>query len=70
MQADEKALPLHRHSGCSPGIETYYMQSPLMTFMAPDVDLQSPPFTLVLGKGACWVLTLHITHHCSPKQQV
>ena len=31
------------------------MQSPLMNFMADDVDLKSAPFTLVLGSGAALI---------------
>ena len=51
MQAGDPVLPLHRHATAAPGGESYYMQSPLMTFMAPDVDLGSLPFTLALGSG-------------------
>ena len=51
MQAGDPTLPLHRNSGCPQGLETVYMQSPLMDFMADEVDLRSPPFTLVLGTG-------------------
>ena len=49
VQASRTPHKLHRHAGAPPG-EYCYMQSPLMTFMADDLDLESPPFTLVMGK--------------------
>ena len=49
VQASRKPHKLHREASVPQG-EYCYLQSPLMTFMADDIDLEQPPFTMLIGK--------------------
>ena len=49
LQASRQPHRLHKGASVPRG-EYCYMQSPLMKFMADDIDLKSAPFALVIGQ--------------------
>ena len=67
MQASGKPHKLHRQASVPQG-EYCYLQSPLMTFMADDIDLEQPPFTMLIGKRPGMSLAHPSLTHCPQKR--